>query len=108
MENLKVHDTKHPGNLRHSEKVKPKNNRNKRLKGPENIFKKIIEEKFPNLKKKMPMNIKFRTPKIGPEKKILSPQNNQNAKCVEHRKNIKRCKEKRPSNVSRQTYQNYT
>ena len=27
------------------------------LKGPANIFNKIIEEKFPNLKKEMPMNI---------------------------------------------------
>ena len=27
------------------------------LKGPENIFNKIIEENFPNLKKEMPMNI---------------------------------------------------
>ena len=27
------------------------------LKGPVNIFNKIIEENFPNLKKEMPMNI---------------------------------------------------
>jgi len=34
------------------------------LKGPVNIFNKIIEEKFPNLKKEMPMNIQesYRTP----------------------------------------------
>ena len=34
------------------------------LKGPANIFNKIIEENFPNLKKEMPMNIKeaYRTP----------------------------------------------
>jgi hypothetical protein len=34
------------------------------LKGPVNIFNKIIEENFPNLKKKMPMNIQeaYRTP----------------------------------------------
>jgi hypothetical protein len=34
-------------------------------KGPANIFKKIIEENFSNLKKKMPMNIQevFRMPK---------------------------------------------
>jgi hypothetical protein len=33
-------------------------------KGPTNIFKKIIEENFPNLKKEMPMNIQeaYRTP----------------------------------------------
>ena len=28
------------------------------LKGPANIFNKIIEENFPNLKKEMPMNYK--------------------------------------------------
>jgi hypothetical protein len=35
-----------------------------RLKGPANIFNKIIEENIPNLKKKMPTNIKeaYRTP----------------------------------------------
>jgi hypothetical protein len=33
-------------------------NENFQLKGPANIFNKIIEEKFPNLKKEMPMNIK--------------------------------------------------
>ena len=34
------------------------------LRGPVNIFNKIIEENFPNLKKEMPMNIKeaYRTP----------------------------------------------
>jgi hypothetical protein len=41
---------------------KPKENRNRReknsqLKGPINIFNKIIEENFPNLEKEMPMNI---------------------------------------------------
>jgi chromosome segregation ATPase len=34
------------------------------LKGPANIFNKIIEENFPNIKRKMPMNIQegYRTP----------------------------------------------
>jgi hypothetical protein len=34
------------------------------LKGPENIFNKIIEENFPNLRKEMPMSIQevHRTP----------------------------------------------
>jgi hypothetical protein len=34
------------------------------LKGPVNIFNKIVEENFSNLKKKMPMNIQeaYRTP----------------------------------------------
>jgi hypothetical protein len=35
------------------------------VKGPINIFNKIIEENLPNLKKEMPMNIQeaYRTPK---------------------------------------------
>jgi hypothetical protein len=34
------------------------------LKGPANIFNKIIEENFPNIKKEIPMNIQeaYRTP----------------------------------------------
>ena len=37
---------------------------NSQLKGPVNIFNKIMEENFPNLKKVMPMNIQeaYRTP----------------------------------------------
>jgi chromosome segregation ATPase len=39
-------------------------NKDSQHKGPVNIFNKIIEENFPNLKKKMPMNIQeaYRTP----------------------------------------------
>jgi hypothetical protein len=39
-------------------------NKDSQLKGPVNIFNKIIEENFPNLKKEMPMNIQeaYRTP----------------------------------------------
>ena len=50
------------------------------LKGPVNIFNKIIEENFPYLKKEMPMIIKeaYRTP----EKKFLPTHNNQNNKCT--------------------------
>ena len=60
---------KHPGNPGHSEKTKPKDNRYRenedfQIKGPVNIFNKIIEENFQNLKKEMPMNIQeaYRTP----------------------------------------------
>ena len=37
---------------------------NLQLKGPENVFNKLIEENFPKLKKEMPMNIQeaYRTP----------------------------------------------
>jgi hypothetical protein len=44
------------------------------LKGPANIFNKIIEEIFPNLKKEMPMNIQetYRTPNRLDQKKNSS------------------------------------
>ena len=45
------------------------------LKGPANIFNKIIEENFPNLKKEMPMNIQeaYRTPNRLDQKRNSSP-----------------------------------
>ena len=44
------------------------------LKGPENIFNKIIEENFLNLKKEMPMNIQeaYRTPNRQDQKRNSS------------------------------------
>jgi hypothetical protein len=41
------------------------------VKGPGNIFKKIIEENFPNLKKEMPMNIQeaYRIPNRRDQKR---------------------------------------
>ena len=44
------------------------------LKGPVNIFNKIIEENFPNLKREMPMNIQeaFRTPNRLDQKRNFS------------------------------------
>ena len=44
------------------------------LKGPANIFNKIIEENFPNLKKEMPMNIQeaYRTPNTLDQKRNYS------------------------------------
>jgi hypothetical protein len=48
--------SKHPRNPGHNEKTKPIDNKY-RLKGPVNIFNKIIEENFPNLKREMPMKI---------------------------------------------------
>ena len=43
------------------------------IKGPENIFNKIIEENFPNLKNYMPMKVQevYRTPNRLDQKKIL-------------------------------------
>ena len=45
-------------------------NEDSQLKGPVNIFNKIIKENFPNLKKEMPMNIQeaYRTPNILDQK----------------------------------------
>jgi hypothetical protein len=54
----KAPNPKHPENPGHSKKTKPRDNRYKKrergdfqLKGPVNIFSKIIEENSPNLKK---------------------------------------------------------
>ena len=65
------------------------------LKGPVNIFNKIIEENFPNLKKEMPINIQegYRTLNRLDQKLLLS-HNNQNTKCTKQRKNIKSSKRK--------------
>jgi hypothetical protein len=60
--------SKHSGNPGHSEKpnlriIGVDENEDFQIKGPVNIFSKIIEQNFPNLKK-MPMNIHeaYRTP----------------------------------------------
>jgi hypothetical protein len=55
------------------------------LKRPVNIFNKTIEENFPNLKKKIPMNIQeaYRTPnRLDQKRKFLPTHNNQNNKCA--------------------------
>ena len=53
------------------------------LKGPVNIFHKIIEENVPNLKKEIPMNIQeaYRSLNRLKQKKFLLSHNNQNTKC---------------------------
>ena len=60
-------------------------NGDSQLKGPKNVFNKIIEENFPNLKKEMSINIKeaYSTPNKWDQKKNLSSQNYQNTKCTE-------------------------
>ena len=81
------------------------------FKGPANIFNKIIEENFPNLKKERNMNIKvaYRTPNRFDQKRnsfchiIIKTPN-----ALNQRKNIKSSKGKRSSNILRKTYQNYT
>lgn len=53
-------DTNHPKNLEHYEKIKPKNNRKRRRRFPSQrsrkFSKKIIKEKFSDLKKEMSIN----------------------------------------------------
>jgi hypothetical protein len=86
-------------------------NEDSQLKGLVNIFNKLIEEIFPNLKKEMPMNIQeaYRTPnRLDQKGKFFLSHNNHNTKCTKQRKNIKSSKGKRSNNIQRQTYQNYT
>ena len=60
------------------------------LQGPENIFNKIIEENFPNLKKEMPINIQevYKTPTRLDQKRksccniIIKTQNMQNKERI--------------------------
>jgi hypothetical protein len=62
-----------------------KDNEDFQIKGPVNIFNKIIEENFPNLKKEVPKKTQeaYRTPKYtGPEKKFLPTHSNQNNKST--------------------------
>jgi hypothetical protein len=63
------------------------------LKGPENIFNKVIEENFLKMKEEMPINVYIRilqnSKQIGPEKLILLPHNNQNSQCTGQTNNIK-------------------
>jgi hypothetical protein len=61
---------KHSGNMRHYEKkdltiIVIEEREDSQIKDPEDIFNKIIEEKFPNLKE-MPMEVQedYRTPNI--------------------------------------------
>jgi len=65
---------KHPGNPGHNEKDNGYRREQRFLKGPVNIFNKMIEENFPNLKKEMPMNIQeaYRTPNRVEQKRNSS------------------------------------
>ena len=55
------------------------------LKGTENVFNKIMEENFPNLKKVMHVKIQeaYRTPNRLDPKKVTMPHYNQNTKHTE-------------------------
>jgi hypothetical protein len=84
----KANNPKHPGNSGHNKKTKPKDNRYRRgedskLKGPVNIFNKIIEEKFLNLKKKMAIYIQeaLRTHNKTHWHREKVPEQNTNGLC---------------------------
>jgi hypothetical protein len=78
-------------------------NEDSQLRRPENVFNNIIEENFPNLKKKMAINVleAYRTPNKWDQKrkvlhiiiKILIAQNNESI--------LKAAGEKKPSNMQR-------
>ena len=80
--------TKHSRNLGHNKKttlriIGIEEGEELQIKGPENIFNKIIEENFPILKSDIPMKVQeaYRTPnRLDQKKKIHSPYNNQNTK----------------------------
>ena len=76
------------------------------FKGPVNIFNKIIEENFSNLKEEMPMNIQeaYRTPNILDHIKnsschIIVKIPNELKEQKKEKKNIKSSKGKRSSNI---------
>ena len=80
-------NTKHPGNLGHHKKAKPKNDRDRRritAQKPRKFFNKIVEENFSNLQKDISMKVQeaYKTPNRL-DKKIPSPYNNQNTKHTE-------------------------
>ena len=71
------------------------------LKGPANIVNKIIEEKFPNIKKEMPINIQEanRTPNRVDQKKISCDIFIKTLNIQKKERILKIVKEKRPSNI---------
>jgi hypothetical protein len=72
------------------------------IKGPVNIFNKIREKNFPNLKKEMSVNIQeaYRTPNRLDQKRNASRHIIiRTPKCTKQRKNITSSKGKRSSNI---------
>jgi hypothetical protein len=67
-----------------------------KVKGTENSFDKVIEEKFPQLNKRIPIK-KHEEHQINWTSRENPPDthNNQNTKCIEQEKNIKSYRENR-------------
>jgi chromosome segregation ATPase len=92
-------------------KIGIEENEDFQLKWPVNVFNKIKEENFPNLKKEMPMNTQeaYRTQNRLDQKRnfsshiILKTPNALNKERI-----FLKSKGKWSSNIYRQTYQNYT
>jgi hypothetical protein len=82
------------------------------LKSPVNIFNKIIEENFPNLKNEMTMNIQeaSRTPNRLKQKKNSSLHLKIKIPKAQNKERILKAlsKGKKSSKIKSQTYQNYT
>jgi uncharacterized coiled-coil protein SlyX len=79
-------------------------NENSQVKGPENVFNKIIEENFPNLKKEMAIKVQeaYRTPNKWDQKRksshyiIIKTLNVQSKERI-----LKAARGERPSNIER-------
>ena len=98
----KAPNPKHPGNPGHNEKqnlriIGIEEREDSQLKGPVNIFNKIIEENFPNLKTRNAHEHARRLQnckQTRPEKTFLLSYNSQNTKCAKQRKILKAVREK--------------
>ena len=76
-------------------------NKDVQLKGPENVFNKIIEENFPNIKREKAIKVQeaYRTPNKWDQRRkssnhIITKRLNEQSK-----ESIKSCKGKRSSNI---------
>ena len=84
--------------------IRIEENKDSQLKGPENVFNKIIEENFPNLKKEMAIKVQeaYRTPNKWDQKRksshhiIIKTLNAQNKERI-----LKAAREKDQSNIQR-------
>jgi hypothetical protein len=84
--------------------IRIEENKESQLKGPENVFNKIIEESFPNLKKEMDIKVQeaYRTTNKWDQKRKSSCHiiiKTLNARSKERM--LKATREKRPNNIYR-------
>ena len=93
-----IQDTMRRSNLRI---IGVEESKDLQLKGPVNIFNKIIEENFPNLKKEIPMNMQeaYRTPNRLDQNRKSSQNIIIKTPNLLNKKNIKNSKRKRSNNI---------